>query len=154
MSAVATRLLDAVATAVQALYQDARVRRRRNTKDVPMVSAADSLPMFSVSMGDPESVEELSGGRLGKVLVRYPLWVCYLVSNASVSNTSDDTPDVRDKREAVRLKLHRFPLAGVPELNDVFAGTRAAFAPGDAGKAVIASVVAMTFETKEVRQSA
>lgn len=154
MSAVATKVLDAVVAAVRGLYPGARVRRRRNSKETPMVSAADSLPMFSVSCGEPESVEELCGGSAPKVLVKYPVWVAYLVSTASQPNTADDTPDVREKREAIRRLLHRFPLSGVPELNDVFAGTRAAFAPGEAGKAVVASVVAMTFETKEIRQSA
>ena len=153
MSAVATKVLDAVIVALGEEFPGARIRRRRNTAGVPMISPGDSLPMFSVSCGDPEQVEVLCGGAAPKVLVKYPVFIAYLVAQASFPNTGDDTPDVRDKRERIRRKLHRFPLAGLPELNEVYAGTKAPFAPGEAGMAVVASVVAMTFETKEPRQS-
>jgi hypothetical protein len=151
MSAFATRVLDAVVTAVEAEYPDARVRRRRNTPAVPMVSPADSLPMFSASIGDPEEIEVLTGGPDPQVAVKYPVWVAYLVAQAGIANTSDDTPDVRDKRQAIRQRLHLLEPADFPEWNDVFAGAKSAFQPGDLGKAVIASVMTFTVEIIESR---
>lgn len=151
MSAVATRLLDAAVAAVEGLYPDARVRRRRNTKDVPMVSAADSLPQFSVSLGDPESVEVLTGAPDATVAVKYPVFVAYLVAQASIANTGDDTPDVREKREGLRRLLHLWAPADLIELNNVEAGAKTPFQPGDAGKAVVASVMTFTVECLESR---
>lgn len=151
MAAVATRLLDAVVAAVEAAFPGARVRRRRNTPETPLYSAADSLPMFSVAVGEPESVEVLTGAPDATVAVKYPVWVAYLVAQAQLSNTGDDTPDVREKREGLRRLLHLWQPAGLIELNDVAAGARAPFQPGDAGKAVVASVMTFTVECLESR---
>jgi hypothetical protein len=151
MTAVATRLLDAVVAAVQAAAPGVRVRRRRNTPRVPLYTAADSLPMLSVSCGEPEGVEVLTGGPGAEVAVKYPVWVAYLVAEATLPNAGDDTPDIREKREAVRRALGLLQPADMPGLNDVFVGAKSPFQPGDAGKAVVASVMTFTVECIEDR---
>lgn len=151
MSAVATKVLDKAVGTIETAYPGARVRRRRNTASVPLYGPGDSLPMFSCSIGEPESVEVLTGGPDATVAVKYPMYVAYLVSQASITNTADDTPDVREKREALRQLFHLWEPAGLEELNTVEAGAKAPFAPGEAGNAVIASVMTFTVECLESR---
>lgn len=147
MSTVATKALDAVVAALSAAYPTVKVKRRRNTRETPLKGPGDSLPLLSVSIGEAEACERIGAGQL---LVKYPLWVAWITSTAVAPNTADDTPAVRDKRQEIRQLFSPCPpLAGLPELNDVFPGARAPFvAPPDDPHANV-SVIALTLECRE-----
>jgi len=141
----AQRCSDAVVALLRRTFPTITVKARKNEAEVPLYSKANSLPMFAVVLDEPEDYEFVTGDLM---FGKYPLWVVYLVSNATATNILEPRRDVWDKRQTVRQALV-LPLQGLDELNDITPGAKAPFNPVAGDGATIASTMTFTLECRE-----
>ena len=141
----AARAQAAVIALLNRLFPAVPAKNGRNEPAYPLFSKAYSVPMFSVVLDEAEPFEFVTADLM---LVKYPLWVVYLVSDAAQANVLQAIQDVQAKRQAVRTALV-LPLQGLDELNDVTPGAKTPFKAVAGDGATVASVLTFTLECRE-----
>lgn len=116
-------------------------------RKVPVVASDSECPIVLVSQVLGEEVEDLM---IGKVAVRYPVDVVFATKGLQALT---DTDPIRSWRQQARRALNKITLGNIPQINDSFVSTDTPFDGGALLSGYNWSVLTITFETIEDRQS-
>lgn len=148
MSAVATKIINDVATRVETLFSLAAgaVQKRKGDELHPILMPGDKLPLFVVSGNDDIKI---LGGTARKKIGEYEVTVSYLTTALPGEFAESDDP--RTKQEAICKRFDQTKWAAVAEVSQSDPTVLKPFMLPFADKKVSCAAVKIRVETYEAR---